>query len=425
MGEIGITESEGLAQTFNVIKPAELGVIKKQETSPDSQTQRLIRELQMAGIEVERLPTENIRGINEIILLQDKEREKDPTEPKVRVFRGITSLTDISSLEQTPYAMRTSSINGQEITTTVTTNHEIEATVNQLANEPTYNNLADYINEIQPHLTPHDSDRFREELRFIEDGILEGRSIRSELMANQAEHSGGYADIGLSPYISASWNPELALDYSYNSSGAVLVIDIPLSRIVDNSLDSDELGVIGVIRPQDITAIVTLGKRGPNEPKPVQGVLDSVNIVNEYLDRKIIGPEETRTLRAIKLANDREKEKAQWKVDVQEIRERRSQNLLVSFPEIGLDYVTLQEQALNENIDIYTKTKTAIFDLLVHKFETIEYRGYLPLEEYTYEEPNHEIKKYNRNNVTDTMLTRLQELLKWKEQRKRKLESGQ
>ena len=173
---------------------------------------------------------------------------------------------DESILTQVPYAMRSEGISGKpEIL------WYLRPEVEVLAQNPTYENLINYLNKVRPHLTPEEIRRFEESLTRIEDKILEGNPLRKELIWEQILHQGGLADSGITLYISASYDPYEALQYGRR---VLMVIDIPLSEIEDFSSHSKECNIKGTLNRKYITAILIRDFHAESEEEHLREELD-------------------------------------------------------------------------------------------------------------------------------------------------------
>lgn len=203
----------------------------------------LLEVFEQAGIESRTIKIENGGEFSEVIILQKKEIL---TDKMVRIYRGINHL-DSSVLEQIPYAMRTENATGKP-----TALDNVKKEVDNLAKNPTYENLLVYVDKVRQYLSTDETNRMVQELSEVEKNILKGYSTRKELIYQQYKHNGGWGDRGIAPYISASFDPYEAATYGREG---LIVIDIPLSEIDYLRADCTEISIKGTLNKKYITAI--------------------------------------------------------------------------------------------------------------------------------------------------------------------------
>ena len=266
---------------------------------------------------------------------------------------------------------------------------------------------------MRPHLTPEEVHRLDYDLARIEDHILAGCSTRRELIFKQIEHGGGWADSGITLYISASFDPYEAAEYG---NAGLIVIDIPLSEIEDLSADSTEVRIKGALDKKYITAILPRKRQGTKEKEQITQELDrALQKIYETSPVGLLSDEELRTERERKLAEEAELDKAQWQTDVEVVRQKRVVNLIKLFPEVKIDLQNVAEQG----VDIYTKAKRDIFDYYKTRLEKIGAKR-RKVEDYEYEEQDYgALKKFDREKVNDIMLIKLKALVEHLEKRER------
>lgn len=372
-----------------------------------SKTEALVSSLRAAGIQVEVVTITNASGFTEAIVLPKKEV---PVERMIRIYRGVNQL-DATLLSQTPYAMRAEDENGSGSVVL----GDVRQEVDRLANEPNYQNLLTYVNKVRPHLNERERQRLESDLANIEDGVLKGHSLRTELVYKQIEHNGGSADSGIAPYISASWSPREAMGYT-RPDGALLVIDVPVSQLEEFGKDAAETNIKGALDPKNITAIIPRNNMDVSDPQSEQQIATAIQTVSDATNMSVYDTAETQSVRAEQAAITKEKDKKQWEVDVQAIRQKRVGNLVSLFVEVGLDPQTIQQSASESRSDIYTEAKTAIFDYYANRLGKIG-RGGRNVADYDYSPESGQRTTFDRSNISDAMLLQLRDLVTRQEQR--------
>lgn len=400
------TESE---VTPIINQEPESPALQERTTEPKVQTEKpgniLMEDLKAVGIESRVIQIPNTSAFAEAVILLRKEI---PTEKMVRVYRGVNEIGS-SVLTQVPYAMRAEDETGRGTTILEDIKQEVES----LADRPTYEHLLAYVDKIRPHLSERELRWLESDLRKIEDGVLEGHSLRTELIYNQIGHNGGVADSGLSPYLSASYNPKEALGYT-RGDGALLVIDVPISKIEDFGSDSSETNIKGALKPEYITAVI------PRNGKDIgdQDIAQAIAGISETMDISVYDTAEDQKARGEQIATNKEKDKQQWQADAEAIRQKRTATLATQFPELDLDIQVLQKTASETGTDVYTETRRRIFDYYAERFSKIG-RGGRNIGEYEYESDISygTRKSYDRDNITDEMLYKLREHVSYQEHR--------
>lgn len=209
------------------------------------------QELHAKGFETQIVRLPELKAFDEILFIKRKEEDK-MREPTVRVYRGIG--TQNTSIRQEPYAIRAEHYNeGDGRKPRII--DAARPTLEKLLAQPTYSNLIAHMEAMRPHWSKMEWNSHMEDLRTIEDGILNGETLRRLLISQQHTHNGTMtADSGLAPYVSASYNPVEAVKYS---RGAVMILDIPVSQIEEWSADSSgEVCIKGTVLEKYVSAIV-------------------------------------------------------------------------------------------------------------------------------------------------------------------------
>lgn len=326
-----------------------------------------------------------------------------PTEPVVRLYRGINSGE--SAPNQVPYAMRGQDMQGNPVIL-----DDVRNEVQHLANEPTYAHLLAYVAKVRPHFTSQrDIWHLERGIAEIEEAILDGRSVREELLWQQLGHNGGVFDTGITPYISATLDPLEALGYSSigNNSSALIVIDVPLSAFEDLYPDGKEVRFKGALDSRDITAILIRSRRVPmlrgEQERKVAEILEQVN---EASHMPLIDQEDLQEQRDARRLAQSQSDRQQWEIDVAAVSQARTTRLTMLFPEAESFAPSSSQDARND----YTSLRQAIFDHYARRLEATAH-GSRELKNYDYEEPLRGHLPFNRERITETMLTSLRSLV--------------
>lgn len=365
-----------------------------------------------ANIETKKVTIEGDTEFPEAILF---EKQEVPHEKLVRIFRGINHL-DGSLLEQVPYAMRKESETGKPIKL-----EEVRSEVETLAKDPTYENLLVYLEKVRQYLSPQEVARMDDEVTGVEEDILKGMSTRRSLLYKQILHAGGlYAESGVTPYISASYDPYEAVGYG---GAGLMVLDVPLSEIEEFRPDGKEIGIKGSLNKKYVTAVI---------PRQIKrqggGSIDETNKqlyqtllkVYEATDAPLLNAEELRSMREIKSVEIAVLDKNQWEKDVGVVRQRRVKKLAREFPEVEPNMQVIQEQTNEEDVDIYTGVKRYVFDQYKNRLGKFGRNRRDVVTEYDSSTSQYvERQKFDRENVTDVMLLELRELVNELEEREK------
>jgi hypothetical protein len=371
----------------------------KYETEKTS-TGKLTEVFKQAGIESRTIKIENGGEFSEAIILQ---KQEIPTEKMARIYRGINHL-DSSVLEQIPYAMRIENGTGKPMAL-----KNVRQEVDTLAKNPTYENLLAYADKVRQNLSPDEVRRMDDDLSRIENGILDGYSTRKELIFKQIEHGGGWGESGITPYVSASFDPYEAAGYG---NEGLIVIDVPLSELEDFRADGSEVNIKGALDKKYITAILPRkrGEAKDDKEKINQQVYQALQKVYEYAEVPLYSNEEMLPEREKKLTEEAESDKEQQKKDADKVREKRVEKLAKVFPEMKINFQYAKEKSAELEIDPYTKVKRDIFDQYKTRLEKIGRNG-RNIDDYEFSESEYgERKKFDREKTSDIMLIKLREL---------------
>lgn len=412
------TASNGQPRVETVTQPQNIGETRPVQTEPikpevshPTPAKALSENLQADGVESKVIPIANASGFTEAIILPKKEM---PTEKMVRVYRGVNQL-DASLLQQIPYAMRADSEDSFGSVVLDSVRQEVDT----LATEPTYEHLLAYVNKAKPQLNENQQKRLDRDLAKMEDGILKGYSVRTEIIYDQIGHNGGTADSGISPYLSASYSPGEALGYT-RPDGALLVIDVPISQIEDFGKDGTETNIKGALDSRYITAIIPRNGMDLRDQASEQAIATALQTVTESSQVPVYDTNEAQSVRGNQIATNQEKDKQQWQIDAEAVRQKRTTNLFSQFSEIGLNSQAVQQAPTESGTDIYTKTKTDIFDYYADRLSKLGRGGRNAADyEYVSEAEYGARKKFDRANVTDEMLLQLRTFVQRQEQRER------
>lgn len=391
-------------------QPKKIGnstLLSEQAVKPQKETPavKLKKDLEIQDVESRVIQIPNSETLNEAVILI---RDEAPTEKMIRVYRGVNQIDASSIFNQVPYAMRTVDKNGKAMIL-----EDARQEVELLAEQPTYKHLASYVDKVRPYLNESQLKRLEYDLEKIEDGILNGRSLRKELIYNQIGHAGGVIDGGISPYLSASHDPKEAFGYTM-SGGALLVIDLPISKIEDFGPDSTEMNIKGVLNPEYITAVILRSSKDVDD----QDIQLAMSAISETVKISIYDKTEAERFRRGQIEINDEKDKQQWKKDVEDIREKRTRDLVKQFPELNLDTQELHKKGIDDGSDIYSKTTKYIFDYYADRFKNIGQRERnIGDYEYSSDKSYGERKPYDRDNITNEMLDKLRKFVLYHEDR--------
>ena len=107
-----------------------------------------------------------------------------------------------------------------------------------------------------------------------------------------------------------------------------------------------------------------------------------------------------------------------WRIDVQAVRQKRVDSLVGLFSEVELNPQTIQQTASEAGTDIYTTTKTGIFDYYADRLSKLG-RGGRNVADYEYvsEAEYGARKNFDRANISDEMLVQFRDMVLRQEQR--------
>lgn len=337
-----------------------------------------------------------IVGFNEAIIL-NQERGDHGDEKFVRIFRAVKKLDD---LEQVPYASR--SVDHSEGRRYLTKMKYAEEEVNELAENPTMEKLYSYMDTVEegrpkksreklasldwtseeyfeeqdkryPKFTDDEKRRYRENIAGMEDNILyEGSNLRKELMFEQIKHPGGVIDSGISPYVSVAGVIEEAAGYA--SSGGILVLDVPLSKVECKGGYKGEMQVRGSLDPKYISAILTVDSKAEKEDRE-NNAQRAMEKIEGKIKAPVLSEEEKEIAFKKRIEEDNKRDESQHEKDLEIIREKRVNKLVNQFHNTfagifgdsqGI-YEKIKDSASEEGVDVYTKAKTMVFDYYYEK----------------------------------------------------------
>jgi len=156
-----------------------------------------------------------------------------------------------------------------------------------------------------------------------------------------------------------------------------------------------------------------------DEDKLQQEITQVLQKVPESTPTSLYSDEELQLERKKKLSLQNDLDKQQWQEDVEEIRKKRVGQLITQFPEVTMDLQNRRDSS-DQEIDIYTKVKTDVFDYYKNRLEKIGRTG-RNIDDYKYQEQAAgQEKKFDREKPNDIMLVKLRELVQRLEQRERK-----
>ncbi len=333
-----------------------------------SVARKLAQDFESAGINVQLVETEEAGKFTEAIVFLKAEK---PKEKMVRLFRGVNDV-DENMLVQEPYAIRHMDYSGKKPRVIVL--EELRAEVEKLAQEPTYEHLADYVEKARPLLSERENDLIDYDLAQIEKALRDGDTLRNTLAAMQHRRNGGVPDVGLMPFVSVSGKAHEALGYA--RSGGILVIDIPISKIEDGGYGKahdGETRIRGSFDLRDITAFIPAPRvryeDREQEQKDLSAILEKVS---EAADMPIFTNEEGMRLReeqsTAALAEDQrqlpidltfmERKKVEWTA----ASRQKALAVLEKFPEVNVNLERIERTENTLAWDVYKRVRYAIYD---------------------------------------------------------------
>lgn len=356
--------------------------------------------------EVSTFIEKNIDNIQDVIELKDNsfsnvvifKKNKDFLEDEklVRVYRGIR---DVDTIEAVPYAQR--SVDGNR---NINVDY-VNDIVKKMAHNPTMENLYEYLDAVNDDMTKEESkeldllewtsdeydkkrkdfknrpvfnkqfkEKISDEIKNIEDNILYGGSTaRAETLYSTFGHVGGAVDSGMSPYVSASFDIKEASGYA-GGHGKVLVIDIPQSEI-DFVGNGDEAVIKGKLDKKFISAVMFKDGQKSKETEGGEDLEVAMEEIKNKIEKDVLNEKEMLSVRK-NILNDRENlDKVQLEKDLDLIRKRRANKNIALFGKVfgkegyNKKYEDIEQEAKLEGVDVYTKTKTMIFNYYLQKLE--------------------------------------------------------
>jgi hypothetical protein len=293
-----------------------------------------------------------VKAVNgkEIVVIDHEEREDN----LISVYRGVVQRDAESITNQVSYLLRKREEDGNVIV-----REDIREDVKSLLDQPTFDKLQNIYNRIIGDALPVDKRMYQDDLRKIEDDILDGRILRASLGSIQALHGGGYgalATSGLGPYVSASYNLEDARGYS-RANGALLVISLPASQIEDWSSER-EIGIKGWLDPEYIDAIIPA--MGPDTP--IEEVNSLVALAKKETGVVTLDAESRKSARAEVKEEERVWNGEHQKSDLGLVRKKRVDALMDRFDALDWSDFSGYSQADYGNEDIYKKAQEKVYD---------------------------------------------------------------
>ncbi len=360
--------------------------------------EKVLEQFKNIGIHGEVVTIPDNSTFNEVMLFP----KNLSNEKLVRLYRGLTSL-DESVVNQVSPSMRLE-LGDRKVTTLDLLRNPVE----KLTENPSYQNLIDYVESVKAHLSDREKSSLEFDLQSIENKVLEGSSIRRVLVSNHLSYPGGVPVSGISPYVSSTKNPLEAGRYS-SQGGGIVVIDIPASKLESLGGTSSEVNIKAFLSPEYITAILpTKNNKGENFNE--QDLYNAIALVDSKIP--------TTHIEIPSLSEEEiQREKNQGQTDRVAIQEKKSNDLRKRFPEVAISNERLQKAMTEINTDIYSVTRFTIFDYFENQLKRLHPRS--SLEEYGFQA---EVgirgnEKFNRKNITDVMLLKARDFVKRMEQR--------
>lgn len=329
--------------------------------------------------------------------------EEEVNEKRVRIYRGVGQLETI--FKQVPYGIRKSDgsiFSGPK-------SLEIKEVVEEMATQPTYENLTKYIKLASEN--GGDSKKLNEKLLEIENDVLRpgvNYGFTESLQFETFKHSGGLMmESGISPYLSASFDLKEALGFT-KKGGVVMVIDIPISKLNFYGKDTDgELFINGTLDSKYIRALIPKAEDIDDENE--QEVLEKINQSVENIPGNVFLKNELPKVVSDDSSQREELIKKNDEISLKQIQNKRAKDLMQLYgyriPEI--ENLIAESQ---EDVDPYSKTMRAIFDAYKSRLEKIG----LNLDSYDYQSGtflNPKSEGYIRDRVSEKMLKKLGDIV--------------
>ena len=346
----------------------------------------LAEAIQAEGIDFEYIPLQSPAYESLYVLKHHQGEAGTLREPTVRLYRGVSNIDD-SVLHQVAYAAKGRREDG---TAGKSDDPVLLAMVERFSAEPSYDNLRSYALRLAEGSNQYVTNMITARLRTLENGILSGHSLASELVCAHIASSVIIGDTDISPFISTSPDPENAQRFG---GGAVLILDVPASQVHGKG-ETGEVLVVGELPPTAVSAIAIKRSEYTNTgiaeitalfPSPPESNL-------EYVPTPEFEPPSRADLEAVSAARSAQLLEA----TPAEIRSS------IATPEPGPHaYRQLQQR-------LYDYYKAAVPDL-----EGLHYKNQRADQDYQYDLRIHVLDRktepYNRDKVTDGMLHELLE----------------
>lgn len=384
---------------------------KKQDSQPESHsnsennlealspaTQKLIGILKEQGVDskVVNLGTQTFPEA--IIFNRPESQEQETTEKMVRIYRGINHLDD-SILSQIPYGMR-AEIGGGKIKAIESIRHLVE----NLAQNPTYENLMIYLDGVRPNLSKEENKRLDYCLDLAERRLLEDDfTMRDILLMEQIAHSGGvHADSGIAPYISASVDPNEAVKYGREG---LLVIDLPLSEIEGTG---SEVSIRGALDQKYLTGIIIRNSKiRQSDELRSQELNLALKKTAESMPKNIYNDAESLVMRKEQFENNHKLDRDRQKEDINLLAQRRISKLIEKFPEANI----VLPSDFDKSLEVYRDAQRKVFDFYEEQLRGIDRFG-RDIEDFSYREESYSgEKKFDRDKIDEIMLAKLKILV--------------
>ncbi|WP_457640439.1 hypothetical protein [Persephonella sp.] len=296
-----------------------------------------------------KLKLEGNKIFPEVVIFTNKEIPPNST----RVFRGIIDERSLS--KQVPYSMRIIDESGN-----LQIARDLEGLTKRLSQNPSYEALLQLYEILYSRIAKDDlRRRLTDELRMIEDLVLEGSTLEEALKFVQILRVGGYSpDIGLTPYISASKNPKKAAEYG----NITIVAYLPPEKIVE--IGKDEVGIRGTLSSENIVAIIRKNRKQPTGDEVEKELRKAISVIENYLQRNYHStPLEKSHNPESKIEEEKSKneKEATRQEDIKKILKRRINWLRENFPE-----VQIENSEVEFTISYYKKYLRRIFNHLLN-----------------------------------------------------------
>lgn len=392
----------------------ELAPLEEAETTKTA-GEKLQAELRAESVETTRLKIPESKAFTEILLFP----KKNPTEPPVRVYRGINHL-NADVLRQVSYALRSRQ---EESDSDIVILEHARKAVENLANQPTHENLLAYLEAVWPDVNDKELTELEEALTRTEDGVLEhGWSLRLQLTHNTYEFGGAYTDMGLTPYLSGTTSPDQAVGYG---RAAIMVLDLPSSKVEAMATSTNaETAIKAAIDPEDITAILIRDRSAihmeseelSDEIRKAIGVLDGM------ISYQPLSDEALEKLMSTIRREEKQMDVLNREKDLLSIQKRRAKRIMSLVDEDPFSEEDIVRVMSSNALDRYSAVKQLIYDRFVDRFVTVGGRQEALTKDfeydYTFGEGSTRIPLYcDRNKITDEMLRKMKRRVEFEERR--------